>query len=247
MTGHGTRGRYDAGCRCPACREAARRAKAEWRYRRDHGQPAMTPSAPVLAHIDALHAAGMTYQAIASAAMPQWANPIPSLRGLYASDRIRAATATAFLAVSLDTTSNGVVSAVPAMWRLRALHRMAWSSHTVASAIGVTRETIAATAAARRPHIRRATHTAVRDLFNRWWDQPGGSPVTAARAAARGWPMPLDLEDTGMPATGPDGCATCWDIRFLRTQGLTDAAIAARLGWVDTTHPRRHLTRHHAA
>ena len=68
MSEHGTRSRYNAGCRCDECRRANREYEAGRMRRKLYGHETTVDAEPVRAHVERLHAAGIGYREIAELA-----------------------------------------------------------------------------------------------------------------------------------------------------------------------------------
>lgn len=65
---HGRPGSYNAGCKCPLCREAWRAYHRHWSRDRKAGKRRMVSATEARAHVMALREAGMTYEQIARSA-----------------------------------------------------------------------------------------------------------------------------------------------------------------------------------
>ena len=77
--------------------------------------------------------------------------------------------------------------------RLQALAARGWSSDDLGARLGVTGAAVRQWTY--RTRVQRDTAVKVADLYDELWDQPGCRTKTAARAAKRGWAVPLAWDD----------------------------------------------------
>jgi hypothetical protein len=77
--------------------------------------------------------------------------------------------------------------------RLHALMRIGWSADLIGAEFDITGDAVKQWMINRR--VRRETAAKVAALYDRWWDAPGPSVKTAARAKANGWPPPMAWND----------------------------------------------------
>ena len=127
--------------------------------------------------------------------------------------RIRPEAAEAILAVQAGVRTlpaTGLVDSMGTQRRVQALVAIGWSRARIAAELGMARENFSATM--RGARVRAQTAGAVRELYDRLWNQlpPQGTPREAAlaraaraQAAARGWPAPLAWDDDRVDR--PDG------------------------------------------
>lgn len=140
------------------------------------------------------------------------------------------------------------VDATGARRRLEALAVNGWSTPALAAVSGLSRWTLDGVHG--RRWVNPGTHRAVCRLFDRLWDKPApcdtpSRKISAARATLtarrNGWLPALAWDDIDDPAETPDreGYAsgrkrppaeTASEYAFLRSFGLSDVEIAARLG-----------------
>lgn len=87
--------------------------------------------------------------------------------------------------------------------RVRALARMGWSFAALGERLGVSNDQVGKWAAG--DLVRRDTAARVSALYDRLWDQPGGSVRARNLASAKGWPPPMAWDDASIddPAASP--------------------------------------------
>ena len=210
------------------------------------------PAAPVHAHIAALRDAGMGGRRIAAAAGLHYSTVrslIHGKRGKAPSDRVRAATAAAILAVTYQPAGRTTVDATGTHRRLQALVAVGWSQARLAARLGMNRANFGALLA--RDRVNHSTAQAVAALYDELWDQdpPAATRheqagITRARrhAADHGWAAPMAWDDDSLddPAAVPEGAAApgaparklpaADELAWLKRQGDTVAGIAQRFG-----------------
>ena len=222
---HGTRKCYlrgpgpgaGPGCRCKDCQRANRatRIRRERAILRGQWQP-FVDAGPVREHILALGRAGLSPQNVARLAGVRPTSVIHLLYGSNGSKpgrRVRPATAEAILAVQAGERTlpgAGLVDSTGTHRRVQALVAIGWSQARIAAELGMARENFSATM--RGARVRAQTAGAVRELYDRLWNQlpPQGTPREAAlaraaraQATAREWPPPLAWDDDRLDR--PDG------------------------------------------
>ncbi|MFG2059693.1 hypothetical protein ACGFI9_37345 [Micromonospora sp. NPDC048930] len=87
--------------------------------------------------------------------------------------------------------------------RLQALTVLGWRWQDIGDRMGVTREAVQHTAAS-SGLVELATVARVKAVYRDLSTRPGPSPITAARAAAKGWHGPLAWADIDDPTCQPD-------------------------------------------
>ncbi len=265
MADHGTTARYESGCHCPTCTEAARKAQARRELLKATGrwQPFTNPD-PVRAHLQALAAAGLTRNDIARATH----TPIDTLdhirRGHYT--QVRTETARRILAVNPNhaTTNRFVIDATGTRRRLQALYWRGYSTEALCRATGIPDRNLRAITRGSATHITRETRDAATAAYRRLADtDPAeiGVPADAAERALafarrRGWAPAAAWDDDTIddPNATPDlGAQTrrrdaiAEDAAFIaKTTGADRDLIAARLG-ITRTYLDRSLERAKAA
>lgn len=222
---HGTRACYVIDrCRCRPCKDAASaaerarlrlKAQAAWGYRED----AYVDAAPAVAHIRALQAAGLGWQEVARRAGVPTASVYPLLYGRpdrnggQPRTRCRPTTRDRILAVPIphveELLPGSNVTAYRTLNRVKALHGIGYSFTQIADASGVDRQVFDRLLKPSRRKVRTvrlATHLAVKATFERLWNTPyyGTDWHTRAaaararnRAAALGWPLPIEIDEDG--------------------------------------------------
>lgn len=206
---HGTlsRAKYHK-CKCQPCRDYIA-AYQRTRYRKiGYGtwQP-LVDAEPVRQHLLALNAAGLSYEVIAertglyTATVTGFVYDLsPKIRR---KKRTRPDTAAKILAVTADSVTPGMVSAVGSVRRIRALAAVGFPMRSLAPRIGVAKTTV--WRITQQTEVYRPTSRAVADCYTDLRDQRpedhGIPPWLAARtrqwAADRQWPDPLWWEDMG--------------------------------------------------
>lgn len=212
---HGTYVAYTIDrCRCEPCTRAAARYERERELRILDGKAAYVDTAPALAHIKKLQAAGLGWKRIAHLAGVSNAVVYPILYGRPDRNdgaprtKARVSTIAAILAVPLpDLDQLGSRVPVPAVGtrrRLQALACLGWSMTQIADRAGLTdRQPL--DKAMHDDVTGAATARAIRDVYDQLWDQPPPRATTrgAASAVARvrnhakrnGWAPPLAWDD----------------------------------------------------
>lgn len=198
---HGTERGYFRGCKEHCCVEGKRRTNARRALLKNRGVPLTMPVGPVHAHVMALLAHdGFTVAAVARAAdvAPKTVWQITRND----TERVRYGNANRLLALTADAVaaecrlvpSKKPIQQVKSMMRLG--HRGQW----IGARLGYAES--CGTGAPQFVYKRTAYLT--RDLADRIdalarevGDRPGPSPLTAKRAAARGWHVPGAYDDNG--------------------------------------------------
>jgi transcriptional regulator with XRE-family HTH domain len=206
-------------CKCLPCAVASAAWQAKKHRQVAYGtwQP-FVDAAPALAHIEGLHARGMTWQQVADAA-GVYETDLQRLRGVGSrqrSDRIRPETERKLLAVEFTSTPASPLSMVPALGsrrRLQALRANGWSGQVLAKQLGVPRQTVGIIAQERQDSVTARTAQDIAELYEFLHDQdPLNAGVTpaaverTARAAERtGWAPPRAWAGRSMddPAAEP--------------------------------------------
>jgi hypothetical protein len=191
-----------------------------------------------------LMAAGMSFRAISLTAGYTSRN---ALADSMTRSRVRPATMARILAVNpkRDNRRDAYVDATGSRRRLQALAVNGWPSRNLAKQLGhKDPATIQNIASGKTPTIRLRTKDAIRDLYERLWDQPGPSVRAANLAKAKGWMPALAWDDDlidrpdhqpedvrrGKVNGGGSGI-TLEDIEEAREQGYETAQqVAWRLG-----------------
>ncbi|MEY9937346.1 hypothetical protein [Streptacidiphilus sp. MAP5-3] len=245
-------------CHCLPCMDAAAEYQRRRNRRQGYGtwQP-LIDAAPVRAHIEQLHAEGMAYEHIATAAGLKLPN-LNRIRGAIpsrpATQRVRHEIAQRILSVRYTVDALPDTAWVPARGtqrRIQALRALGWPLHELAARCGLNRHSLVAVANQRVVYA--ATHLAVRLLFEDLHDQDPirhGVPKWVAmrirrESRAAKFPPPLawdDIEEDGAPGPGPwkfgfatpevgeVSAALLEDVRELADLGIPRDQIAARLG-----------------
>jgi len=265
---HGSRARYvsgpDAGgrpgrgCRCAAC-TAANRAEARRRARMityGRWQP-YVDAGPAREHLRALSRAGLGRRRVAQLSglsESALSRILHGRRGRPPARRVRPRTAAAILAIA--PAADGLAPSAPVdatgtRRRLQALVATGWTQAQLAAQLGMLPGNFGAMM--RRAQVTAGTARAVRQLYDRLWDQPPDpqewrAKISASRArnhaAVSGWPPPLAWDDeaiddpaavpadgwqrTGRPLTPAELAADAADL--ITSQGYTRQHAAERLG-----------------
>lgn len=226
---HGTRACYlsgpgpgtGEGCRCEAC-SRANRAKGIERERgiiRGDWAP-WADARPARAHVRKLMRAGLTQEnvaALAGVAPGSMTHLMRGSNGYPPARRIRPQTAAKILAVRPGPAvapPAGIVASTGTVRRLQALVAAGYPMRWLAAEMGMKPANFAAMM--RGTQVRASTAAAVRDLYDRLWDQPPAqdtprkaAAVRAARtfAARAGWAPALSWDDDEIddPKARPKG------------------------------------------
>ena len=171
----------------------------------------LTPAAPVVEHIAALRAYGMSLRAIEEIA----GGPPGSLADLaYPGHHQHPAQVTPeraekVLAVRFDLDAipdHRQVDVSGTRRRIQALARTGWSMRHLAELLGVTVSTVSAYTKPNRKRVLVRVARAVRDVYDELAMTPGDCTRAARWAERRGWPPPLAWDD----ATIDDPTAQPW-------------------------------------
>lgn len=243
------------GCRCYPCAAAASKYWLNRERAIAYGtwQP-FVDAEPVRRHIRDLQACGLGTRRIAALAgidrkrVTALLNGRPG-RGAPPQTKLRQGTAAAILTVepTLGNIAPGTpIDATGTQRRAQALVTNGWSIAKIADRVGWTRANFSRVMAGEQVAAR--TALAIRDLYNKLWDQPppeatqrdrGAASRARNYARARGWcpPMAWDDETIDDPAGVPDVGATvsrqdalAENCAELIRQGYTVEQAAERLG-----------------
>ena len=234
---HGTQSRYKGArngawprCRCPKCKSAHNKACHQRTLAHLAGQPPLYPREPLLAHIEALHAAGMSYSLIARRANVSDSTIRYLVRGLTRScQRGKALRILAVRARDFDATAER--PNLGSRRRVQALYAIGHNPATIATAAGLSQSTISHLANGRYQQIDGQTAAAVLNAYQKLAWTPGISRKAKARAAAMGWVGPLDWDgDIDNPATQPDTADIYKPIAKGGRDSMRRAEIAHLLG-----------------
>lgn len=240
---HGTDARYRAdGCRCTPCITAHTRYEKGQQLRRARGWRATVPAGPIRRHIIDLLITGMSHRGIAR----QAGVALLTVRNIADDNQatVRIATATAILGLKPAILDGAHVPALGATRRLRALTTLGWSAPALSTRLGLHADTVTRITTG-TPQITHANDQAIRVLYRELCIKPAtGNPSALARtrawAARQGWVGPMAWEDIDndeypLDLEPYEDGRVIDTIRDLEGQGLTRAAIAARLGVKDKT------------
>ncbi|AYN57836.1 helix-turn-helix DNA binding protein [Arthrobacter phage Eileen] len=243
-------------CRCRDCTDAATATNVEREKQKLFGRydSGRVDAAPVRAHLAFLIENGMSAKriskvsgiALSTVGQLIWGR---KERGHKPYPRVMKTTADKILAVKpqLELMAPGrYIDSTGPRRRVQALVAIGWSQSRLAKQLGMDQGNMSAFMAADQCTVRRAL--AIRDLYNRAWDQPQEgwdwrSRIAANRsrnyAAARGWVPPLAWDDDTIddPAAQPDlgfkpklRDTIADDVEFLYNTGASREEITERLG-----------------
>ena len=190
-------------------------------------------SAPMREHIETLRACGMTNLMIARAA---GTSESPLGRVLRGQKRVNSDVAAAVLAVTpRPHPQQALVVTFSTRRRIEALYVLGWSTKAIAEEMGVPTNIV--WRARVKPRISWGTYRTVCATYERLSVRDGGCAVTKAKAASRGYVHPFDWDDIDaydeLPST-PERLNVhqyrAEELSFLREQGLSESAIAEKLG-----------------
>ena len=206
---HGDRVRYVIDkCRCRPCRDVASKYQRDLDRRHAYGKVTYVPADPARAHVQALQAQGMGWKRVARQAglnnstMWKLLYGDPS-RPQAPSKRIRPATETKILTVTLDLAGAVDVPSLGTRRRIQALVATGWSQSKIAERLGVTRSNFGKVVHGTAP-VHASTRAAVADLYDQLWDQapPQGNQrdrIAYSRAInyarGRSWVVPLAWDE----------------------------------------------------
>jgi hypothetical protein len=229
------------GCRCEPCRAAAAKASKAWRRDNYLGVVKLVDAQPLKDHVAMLMAAGMSFRAISLTAGYTSRN---ALADSMTRSRVRPATMARILAVNpqRDNRRDAYIDATGSRRRLQALAVNGWSTRNLATQLGHKHATtVQDIASGKTPTIRLRSMDAIRDLYERLWDQPGPSQRTAAIAKGKGWLPALAWDDDLIDrpeheaedvrrrgVSGGGSGITLEDIEDARQQGYESAE---QIGW----------------
>jgi hypothetical protein len=211
-----------------------------WRLQRLRGVQHLVDADPLREHVAMLMAAGMSFRALSLTAGYTSRN---ALADSMTRSRVRPATLARILAVNpqRDNRRDAYIDATGSRRRLQALAVNGWPTRNLAKQLGHKHATtVQDIAAGKTPTIRLRSMDAIRDLYERLWDQSGPSPRTAAIAKAKGWLPALawdddlidkpehEAEDVRRPVRSKWSGVTIEDIEEAREQGYVSAE---QIGW----------------
>lgn len=238
---HGRRRYNKYKCRCGTCRGEAS-AYRRWRSRQHaYGRPPKVDAGPVRAHVVQLRAAGMTVAAVSRASGVTVRTLTDLLRGNPSkrsgpSVKVYASTARKLLAVALvlDTPT---VDGRPARRRLQALVANGHTISRLARLLGMLPCNLNRLIREERPMLL-ATDQAIRDLYERLWNQPPPTTTRHERVAAskaRGmaarkrWPVPMEWDDDRIDDPTPTEQERVDVVRRLVAEGAGVTRIAREI------------------
>lgn len=206
---HGTPGRYQgprrhqrwAPCRCPKCRDAARRAAKARELRRLQGVASYVDRAPVAAHVRTLLAARWNKHQIADVSGVSRKTVWNVLHSEGAT--VQLATAKALLALEPLKRPDGMVPALGAMRRLHALAAMGWPLAWAGEQSGLSYTAIRDISAGRSKSVHEEHFTAIDRVFRAHAMKPGPSALTRDLAWRKRWATALAWDDIDDPAEKP--------------------------------------------
>lgn len=205
----GTRVRYYAGCRCPACKRANSQYETERARARAAGDHrGLVDAAPVVAHINALRAQGLGWKTIADSACVSTGTVSDLIYGKQL--KLRGHTARKLLAVTALAARDGAyIDARPSWALIKQLLRWGYPRSRIASEmlgrpvralqLQPTKITVRNAELVRRVHERlrrepaRATLKLLAELHEEGFTRARMAQLLADTAAAMGEPAP-DLE-----------------------------------------------------
>lgn len=210
---HGDYARYTLDhCRCDPCRAAKGAYEAIRRRRKAYGEVPYVDALEATEHVRELMAAGLGWKRVAKLAGVSNASVYvllygrPDRNGGAPRTKARQATVQALLAVpmpTLDDLADGQnVPAAGTRRRMHALQSVGWSVSQIAERAGIDRQVLDGIERGRK-QVEAGSARAVREAYDRLWNleppQENRWQVTAVtrtrnRAAAMGWPMPMDIE-----------------------------------------------------
>jgi hypothetical protein len=197
-------------CRCRPCRDANRAYVAGLTRRTMYGHAAYVDAGPARTHIVALTASGMGLKRIVAVSDISQGLLWKLIYGKRRPDgtrtpskRIRPATETAILAITLDLADGARVDSTGTTRRIRALVAIGWSQSKIAARLGVTPANFTALTHG-RTQVTTARAKAVVDLYDELWNtappQAGHRDKIAYSrsiryAALAGWVVPMAWDD----------------------------------------------------
>lgn len=215
MAEHGTITRYKhptRPCRCEPCKAAWSRYGKHRTRQKAYGrwQP-YVDATPAREHLLRLKASGMGVRRVGELA--DIAHPVITRIRLGKTRQVRPETMERILAVQPGGVAAGAkVDATGSRRRLQALMAVGWSVQAVADASTVSKWTLYR--CMREPQVFAGTAVAVREVYERMWDQAPPESTrfertvagrSRARAAAEGWPPPMAWDRIDDPAAEPSG------------------------------------------
>jgi DNA-binding CsgD family transcriptional regulator len=245
---HGTEYRYRGpvdgawpGCRCLKCTQAQARGGKARALARLRGEGPLYPGAPVVDHIQKLHASGMSYALIARRARVSDATVTYLVRGITKNPkRDKALRILAVKPADFDTSANR--PAFMSIRRLRALYFLGHNPTTIGAAAHLDPSTISHVANGRYETVEAATDLGIRRAYAELCTRTGTSSKAKKRAAALGWHGPLAWDNIDDPDCQPETDErtnmerrpkTVVDLELVArrtSQGRTAEEIAAEIG-----------------
>lgn len=198
--GCGRHGRWRTGC--PDCQRISRAYERKRRTAKQNGTwKPLVPREQVQAHLDQLLEGGANIAGIAAAA----GLSARTVYGVRHRTWVQGETAAAILAVqhAHPLPPAGMVSAVGACRRIRALTAIGWPLTEQARQLGMFLQQVCLIAAGKQSAVTNSTDAAVRALFERLWATPGPSTRARNDAHRKGWVPPLAWDDVDDPGAEP--------------------------------------------
>lgn len=263
---HGTSLAYNHdACRCPECREAHRLDAANRRKLIAYGRYTKKRVKPdkAIQHIQALKAAGVSYQTIARHTHITVSTIHRIAWGQ--AKTIQPQNETRILALTLDKINTGTfISGLGTARRVQALTANGWAQIVIAHELGIKPAHMTAIVLYGRA-VTKELADKTRELYDELWDKqpPTNTPyekrlANAARTIAKRnkWAPPLAWDDDTLEnpdsrpilgGTGPRTKALIENVTELHRNGATREEIAARTGRQWATIEKRLRERGHGA
>lgn len=204
---HGTLTAYCThACRCPDCKRVANRHAKKWRVDKAAGIERMVDAEPLRRHVQALLDQGMSFRGIALTAGYRSRN---SLESALSRKRVMRKTYDRIISIRVESDARrfGYVDATGSQRRLQGLVALGWTTRELTRRMGgKDHGTVCDITSCNNQTIRRATADAIKEIYDKLWDHPGPSRISAQRAAKRGWVVPLAWDDDTIddPDATPD-------------------------------------------
>lgn len=249
-TVHGTRTGYSThGCKCDRCRAKNTAEQRKTRRQQLYGTyDRFVPAQDVRAAVQALEDAGLTRRQVADAAglTLYGLNVIMSGK----TKRSLKTTLEQIQAVKPDPYLYGAPEArldcTGAVRRLRALAAIGWTITDLANEIGIDRANLAKYMDGTYRRMARYRLLIIRDMYERFWDQPKDNKRALNYARKQGWHPPLawDDDEIDSPSATPhlgkgrSRAAQMEDLTWTLQTGAGWGEVLQRTGY-GTTHDAR--------
>lgn len=204
---HGTTGRYQAGCRCAACKDASYRYMTVYWADVARNGPRLKDAAPTVEQLNYWHNLGWSYSAMSAACGIKYEHLQHIATGGAA--KLQRKTVAAIAGMDLTGVTGGCqVPAYGVIRRLKALKALGWTWPQIGEASGLNGKTLRSFVAKGGAYTTADTMQAIRAAYAQLGStRPDGTYADKARtyAARNGYAPPAAWDDIDDPDEEPQG------------------------------------------